>query len=71
MSYFNYHAQCKKLIQSKHFLGATILPTYKHISPALVFYFDNHKPMPIREYRWSEYFDLLKKLNVKTHNTLE
>ena len=41
MSYYNYHAQCKKLIQNNHIIGATIFDSYKHISPALVLYFDN------------------------------
>lgn len=68
MGYYNYHAQCKKLINSPHLLAVSILPEYKHIKPAMVFYFDNHRPMPIREYKWNEYFDLLKKLNIKINN---
>ena len=39
-----------------------IVEKWNGISPALVLYFDNEKPMPIREYRWNEYFDLI---NVK------
>lgn len=65
MSYFNYHAQVKKLITSKHLIGVTIFQKYHHISPALVLYFDNHKPMPIREYKWPEYLKLLSELNVE------
>lgn len=65
MGYYNYHAQCKKLIKSNHLLGVTLMQEYKHIKPAMVFYFDNHKPMPIREYRWREYLDLLNQLNIK------
>lgn len=68
MSYYNYHAQCKKLINSSHVIGVSILAEYKKIKPALVFYFDNHKPMPIREYKWSEYLPLIKKLNLKINN---
>ena len=65
MGYYNYHAQCKKLILSHHLIGATIFDNYKHISPALVLYFDNHKPMPIREYRWQEYLPLIEKFEIK------
>lgn len=64
MSYYNYHAQCKKLIRSRHLIGVSILPTYKHITPAMVFYFDNHKPMPIREYKWNEYYPLIEELKI-------
>lgn len=65
MTYYNYHAKVKNLIKSKHLIGVTIFKKYHHISPALVFYFDNHKPMPIREYKWREYLDILKELNLK------
>lgn len=65
MSYYNYHAQCKKLIQNNHIIGATIFDSYKHISPALVLYFDNHRPIPIREYKWNEYMPLIKEKNLK------
>ena len=64
MTYYNYHGICKKLIASNHLIGITLFDRYKHISPALVFYFDNHKPMPIREYKFKEYYDLLKSLNI-------
>ena len=65
MGYYNYHAQCKKLINSNHLIGASLFKRYKHISPALVLYFDNHKPIPIREYKFNEYFELLKNLNIE------
>ena len=71
MGYYNYHAQCKKLIKSTHLIGVTILPEYRHIKPAMVFYFDNHKPMPIREYKWNDYFPLLKELNIGINNQLD
>lgn len=60
MSYFNYHAKAKKLINEGHCIFAKITEKYNKISPALVLYFDNNPPMPIREYRWGEYFALLK-----------
>ena len=64
MSYFNYHAQVKKLIKSHHLIGVTLYKRYHHISPAMVLYFDNHKPMPIREYKWREYMEILNELNI-------
>lgn len=69
--YYNYHSICKKLITSGHLLGATIFHKYKHISPALVLYFDNHKPMPIREYKWKEYLVLLGENKIEIKNSLE
>ena len=56
--YFNYHAKAKQLIAEGHLTGYEILEKYNGISPCLLLYFDNHKPMPIREYRWEEYFPL-------------
>ena len=55
MGYYNYHAQAKKLISEGHLVKMEIVPKWNSISPALVLFFDNHRPMPIREYRWSEY----------------
>lgn len=37
------------------------------ISPALVLYFDNNRPMPIREHKWDEYWGLI---NLKVGNNL-
>lgn len=65
MSYFNYHAKAKKLIKDGHLIKAEIVDNYNNICPALVLHFDCHAKMPIREYRWSEYFDLLFQLNIK------
>jgi hypothetical protein len=59
MSYFNYHAKAKKLISDGHLVKFEIVPKWNSISPALVLYFDNNKPMPIREYRFDEYLKLL------------
>lgn len=55
--YYNYHATAKKLIDEGHLLKTEIVDRWNKISPALVLYFDNHKPMPIREYRWDEYLE--------------
>ena len=59
MSYFNYHAKAKKLISEGHLIDYEIVDSWNKISPALVLYFDNNKPMPIREYMWDEYFKIL------------
>lgn len=53
--YYNYHARAKALISAGHLVKMEIVERWNNISPALVLYFDNHKPMPIREYRWDEY----------------
>ena len=55
--YYNYHARAKKLISDGHLVKMEIVERWNAISPALVLYFDNHKPMPIRKYRWEEYLE--------------
>lgn len=62
MTYYNYHAMAKRLIETGHLIAASIFNKYHHISPALVLYFDNHRPIPIREYRWDEYLEKVKKI---------
>lgn len=63
MSYFNYHAKAKRLIREGNLIKIRFLESYKTIKPAMVLFFKNNPPMPIREYRWKEYFDIIK--NVK------
>ena len=60
MGYFNYHAKAKNLIATGHLIKFEFLNKWNNISPALVLYFDNEKPMPIREYRWDEYWGLIQ-----------
>lgn len=55
----NYHAKAKSLIADGHFAGVEIVDNWNGICPALVLYFDNNRPMPIREYRWDEYWGLI------------
>lgn len=57
--YYNYHAQAKKLILDGHLIRFEFFDQWNHIAPALVLFFDNHRPMPIREERWSDYLRLL------------
>jgi len=68
MAYFNYHAKAKKLIKSGFCIACSIFPAYKHIRPALVLYFSNNKPMPIRDYMWNEYLPLLNEFKIPIQN---
>ena len=52
--YYNYHAQIKKLIKENK-----LIESWNNISPALVLFFSNHRPMPIRKNKWHEYEKLL------------
>lgn len=62
--YFNYHAKVQNLIKNNQCIEAKILDKHNNISPALVLYFKNHKPMPIRIEKWDFYFDFLNKHNI-------
>ena len=68
MTYFNYHAKAKNLIKNGHCIAVTIFKTYHHISPALVLYFENNKPIPIREYMWNDYLPLITEMNIPVSN---
>lgn len=57
MNYYNYHAKAKQLIADGHLINMEIVERWNAIAPALVLYFDNHRPMPIRQYRWDEYLN--------------
>ncbi len=59
--YFNYHAKAKRLISEGHLVRYEFVERWGRIRPALVLYFDNERPMPVREYRWNEYLPLLEK----------
>ena len=63
MAYFSYHAKVKRLIDSGELVDYKIIDNYNGISPALVLFFKNNRPMPIREYKWDEYFEILDKIN--------
>jgi len=68
MAYYNYHAMAKNLIKNGNCFSATIFSSYHHIRPALVLYFNNHKPIPIRQYRWQEYLPLLSLFDITINN---
>ena len=62
MPYFNYHAKAQNLIKSGHLLRLEIVEKWGNIAPALVLYFDNNKPMPIRKHRFDDYMILIKSI---------
>ncbi|MBR2969439.1 MAG: thermostable hemolysin delta-VPH [Clostridia bacterium] len=68
MTYYNYHAIAKRLIGENHCIAVSIFPEYHHIKPALVLYFDNHRPIPIRQYMWHEYLPLIHNFNLVINN---
>ena len=57
--YYNYHAKAKQLISDGHLIEWSLVSEWNGIAPALVLYFDNHRPMPLREYRWNEYWNII------------
>lgn len=69
MSYFNYHAKIKKLINEKEILYFEFVERYKDTSPALLFYDKFNKVYVVRDYRFEEYLPLLEKnkLKIKKH----
>jgi len=68
MSYFNYHAKVKNLIKTNNCLSVSIVDKYNSISPAMVFYFKNNKPMPIRQYKWQDYLPLIESYFIPLSN---
>ncbi|HJD05992.1 MAG TPA: thermostable hemolysin delta-VPH [Candidatus Onthoplasma faecipullorum] len=68
MPYYNYHAIAKRLINDNHLIAVTVFPEYKNIRPALVLYFDNHRPIPIRDYMWDEYLDKIRDKKIEIIN---
>ena len=58
--YFNYHAKVKRLIKEKKAIGYEFLESYHNISPCLLIYFKDERPMPIRDSHFDEYLKLLK-----------
>ena len=70
MGYFNYHAKLKNLIKSGHCTHAIFKQNYNGISPALVLYFDNNRPMPVRIFRFEEYIKILNEENIECQTEL-
>ena len=68
MPYYNYHAIAKRLINDNLLIAVTVFGDYKNIRPALVLYFDNHRPIPIRDYMWDEYLDKIRDKKIEIIN---
>lgn len=63
--YFNYHAKIKKMISQGEFVRFEIVDNYHGIKPAMLLYFKNHPPLPVREHRFDEYFKIIERLDKK------
>lgn len=59
MAYFNYHAKVKRLLLENQLIGYEFVDEYNGIKPALILYFKDHKPIPIRHYHWEDYLQYL------------
>ena len=58
---YPYHNKIKQRIKNNELIKYEFVDSYKKISPCLLLYFDSEpKIRPIREYRFSEYDDLLR-----------
>ena len=64
MGYFNYHAKIKNLIKQNHLVDFVFYDDYNGIKNCMVLFFDNHKPMPVRDYRIGEYFKFFEENNI-------
>ena len=62
MGYFNYHAKAKRLIKEGTLVCYKIVDNYNGIKPAMVLFFKNNRPIPIREHRWKEYLEIIRGL---------
>jgi hypothetical protein len=47
---YPYHNKAKQLIKQGHLTHCEFVEKWNHIEQALVLYFDNHRPIPIRPY---------------------
>lgn len=68
---FSYHNTARKLIKDGHLTSAEVFDHWNNIAPALVLFFDNHRPMPIRQYNqntgkcnWDMYWPLINRQEV-------
>ena len=57
--YYDYHAVAKKRIREGHLIAARRMDAWGGIKKPLVLFFDDHRPMPIREERIPEYAELI------------
>ncbi len=59
--YYNYHARIAQLLEGGHLTEYKYLDEYNKISPCLLLFFDNHRPMPVREKHFDRYMELVNK----------
>lgn len=57
---YPYHNKSKQLIKQGHLTHWEMVEKWNHIEHALVIYFDNHRPIPIRPHRHEEYIKILE-----------
>jgi hypothetical protein len=58
---YPYHNKIKQRIRQGELVSYEYVEKYKHISPALLLYFDTEpKIRPIREHKFKEYEEILK-----------
>ena len=62
MAYFNYHAKAKRLIKDGFLIGYEFVNEHNNVRPALILYFHNNKPIPIKQHYWKEYLSLIKEI---------
>ena len=65
MPYFNYHAKIKSLIKGNHLTGVEFYEKWNNINDCYVLFFDNHIPMPVRDYRIDGYINFFKENNIQ------
>lgn len=68
MAYYSYHATAIKLIKTAHCTRAEFKEKHNLVSPALVLYFDNHKPMPIKQEHFEKYKTILNFYEIPIYN---
>ncbi|MBQ7308378.1 MAG: thermostable hemolysin delta-VPH [Clostridia bacterium] len=69
--YYNYHSKIKQLIKNGHFLSFEFFEKWNKVNNCYVLFFDNHKPMPVRDYRWQEYLEFFKENNIELFKNID
>ena len=68
--YFNYHAKAQNLIKTGHLIAIKFVDKWNNVENAMVLFFDNHKPMPIRNYKIPQYITILQNYNIDINKLL-
>ena len=59
--YYSYHGNIKKKIKNGELLKYEFIDSYKNLGKVLMLYFKDGTKKFIREDRWIDYYELLKK----------